>query len=77
MLALGLLYMAFIMLKNVSSILTLLRVYVFSSQSCAEFCKNTLSAFIEWTMRFYPSFQECGISHLLTCGYHANLKSWE
>ena len=70
MLAVGLSYMTFIMLRNVHSIPTLLSVFIING--CCTL-SNAFSVSIDMIMGFYLSFCLWGKSHLLICKCCTNL----
>ena len=65
MLAVGLSYMAFIMLRYIPSILTLLRVSIING---CWILSNAFSASMRWDHGFYPSLCYSDVSRWLICG---------
>ena len=74
MLAVGFTYMAFIMLRYVPSIPTLLRVFIINGYWISS---NAISASIYMIKWFFFFFFLCGVSHLLIFRNYTNLISPE
>ena len=67
MLAVGLLYMGFIMLSYVPSMPIFWRVFFFLSWIGVEFCQRLFLCLLRWSYGFYSSIYWCGMTHWLIC----------